>query len=159
MRRTLMNLPIFILFILLAAPVYAEHPGPADQACMQPTGTGTDAKLEKAHALGADEVVNHTRQSIADEVKRLTDKRGVAAVKGYLEYVAAETRRRYDAGMGLFEAAQDISLTDYSSWGDAERIVLNVAALYREFSGGKRPEGPSPDLFGMMAELRASRRR
>ena len=89
----------------------------------------------------------------------ITDKSGVAAVKGYLEYIAAEARRRYDAGMGLFEAAQDISLSDYSSWGDAERIVLNVAALYREFAGGKRPEGPPPDLFGMMAKLRASRRR
>ena len=43
-------------------------------------------------------------------------------------------------------------------WGDAERIVLNVAALYREFGG--RPKGdPPPDLFGMMARIRADRRR
>jgi len=38
---------------------------------------GADWKLEKARALGADEVINHTRQSIAEEVKRLTRKRGV----------------------------------------------------------------------------------
>lgn len=88
----------------------------------------------------------------------ITDKRGAAAVKGYLEYIAEQARRRYDAGMGVFEAAQDISLADYSSWGDAERIVLNVAALYREF-GGKSKSGPPPDLFGMMAKLRADRRR
>ena len=41
---------------------------------------GTDAKLEKAKALGADEVINHSKQSIAEEVQRLTAKRGVDVV-------------------------------------------------------------------------------
>ena len=41
---------------------------------------GAEWKLEKARALGADEVIDHTRQSIADEVKRLTKKRGVDVV-------------------------------------------------------------------------------
>ena len=41
---------------------------------------GADWKLEKARALGADEVINHTRQSIREEVKRLTQKRGVDVV-------------------------------------------------------------------------------
>ncbi len=41
---------------------------------------GAGWKLEKARELGADEVINHTRQSIADEVKRLTRKRGVDVV-------------------------------------------------------------------------------
>ena len=41
---------------------------------------GADWKLEKARELGADEVINHTRQSIAEEVKRLTHKRGVDVV-------------------------------------------------------------------------------
>ena len=67
----------------------------------------------------------------------VTDKRGVAAVKAYFEYIQRETRRRYDAGMSAAEAARDISLADYSSWGDAERIVVNVFSLYREFAGGK----------------------
>ncbi len=86
----------------------------------------------------------------------ITGKDGVRAVKDYLEYITDQARQRYDAGMGVFEAAQDISLVDYSSWGDAERIVLNVAALYREFSGGrKQHEG---NLFELMARLRADRR-
>ena len=88
----------------------------------------------------------------------ITDKAGVAAVKGYLEYIEREARRRFDAGMPMFEAAQDISLTDYSSWGDAERIVVNVAALYSEFSGGAAATSPIGELFSMMAKLRASRR-
>jgi NADPH:quinone reductase-like Zn-dependent oxidoreductase len=47
---------------------------------------GADAKLEKARALGADEVINHTQQSIAEEVKRLTGKRGVDVI---FEHVGA----------------------------------------------------------------------
>ena len=41
---------------------------------------GTDWKLEKARALGADDVINHTQKSIGDEVRRLTNKRGVDVV-------------------------------------------------------------------------------
>lgn len=48
---------------------------------------GTDAKLEKARELGADEVINHRRQSIAKEVKRLTSGRGVDVV---IDHVGAE---------------------------------------------------------------------
>jgi cyclase len=88
----------------------------------------------------------------------LTDKKGVAAVKGYLEYIAREARRRYDAGMPVFEAAQDIALTDYSSWGDAERIVVNVATLYGEFSGGAATTPGIAELFAMMAKIRNARR-
>ncbi len=44
------------------------------------TTAGADWKLEKAKALGADEVINHAKQSIAEEVKRLTGKRGVDVV-------------------------------------------------------------------------------
>ena len=47
---------------------------------------GADWKIEKARALGADEVIDHTRQSIAEEVKRLTEKRGVDVV---VEHVGA----------------------------------------------------------------------
>lgn len=89
----------------------------------------------------------------------VTDKKGVAAVKGYFEYITREARRRFDAKMPPAEAARDISLSDYSSWGDAERIVINVFALYREFEGGKPVTDIRPDLFGLMAELRAERRK
>ena len=89
----------------------------------------------------------------------ITDKAGVAAVKGYLEYIEREARRRFDAKMPVFEAAQDISLSDYSSWGDAERIVVNVATLYGEFSGGSAAAPAIGELFAMMAKLRNDRRR
>ncbi|HVN27137.1 MAG TPA: MBL fold metallo-hydrolase, partial [Candidatus Binataceae bacterium] len=88
----------------------------------------------------------------------ITDKTGVAEVKGYLEYITREARKRYDAGMPMAEAAQDISLADYSSWGDAERIAVNVASLYREFSGGKMTANVA-DLFALMAKLHRERRK
>lgn len=41
---------------------------------------GSEQKLAKARELGADEVINHSKQEIAPEVKKLTDRRGVDVV-------------------------------------------------------------------------------
>jgi NADPH:quinone reductase-like Zn-dependent oxidoreductase len=41
---------------------------------------GTDEKCEKAKALGADAVINHSRENIAEKVRELTDGRGVDVV-------------------------------------------------------------------------------
>jgi NADPH:quinone reductase-like Zn-dependent oxidoreductase len=41
---------------------------------------GSDAKLEKAKALGADECINYTTQDLAEEARRLTGGRGVDIV-------------------------------------------------------------------------------
>lgn len=79
----------------------------------------------------------------------ITDKRGAVAVKEYLEYVQHEARVRYDAGMDSFEAAKDISLAGFSTWNDAERIAVNVATLYREFSGDDTP----PDIAALFAQM------
>ena len=82
----------------------------------------------------------------------ITDKRGVTAVRDYLVHTRDEARKRFDAGLTAFDAARDIDMSDYDSWGDGERIVVNVATLYREFSGAEA----HPDiaiLFGQMAQL------
>jgi glyoxylase-like metal-dependent hydrolase (beta-lactamase superfamily II) len=86
----------------------------------------------------------------------ITDKRGVKAVRDYFEYIQREARKRYDSGMSAAEAAMDIALSDYSSWGDPERIVINVDTLYREFSGDKSP-ADIVALFGLMAKLSKNR--
>lgn len=49
---------------------------------------GNEEKLAKARELGADEVIDHYRQDIAAEVKRITAKRGVDVV---FEHVGAAT--------------------------------------------------------------------
>jgi NADPH:quinone reductase-like Zn-dependent oxidoreductase len=42
--------------------------------------SGSDAKLERARALGADEVLNHRTQDVAKEIRARTGKRGVDVV-------------------------------------------------------------------------------
>lgn len=49
---------------------------------------GSEAKLEKARALGADHLIDHSRQKIRDEVRRITEKRGADIV---FEHVGAAT--------------------------------------------------------------------
>ncbi len=49
---------------------------------------GSDAKLEKARALGADEVVNYETRDFVQETRRLTDKKGVDVV---FEHVGKKT--------------------------------------------------------------------
>lgn len=82
----------------------------------------------------------------------VTDKAGVAAVRDYLTYINDQARLRYDAGMSAEEAAFDISLAEYDSWGDSERIAVNVATLYREYSGDQQ-EPDVAALFALMARL------
>lgn len=82
----------------------------------------------------------------------LTDARGVARVRDYLAYVRDEARKRFDAGLGAFEAARSIALDDFAGWGDAERIAVNVATLYREFGDTNVPTDAAT-LFGWMAQL------
>ena len=50
--------------------------------------TGSDAKAERARALGAEVVINYTTQDFVAEVKKLTGKRGADAV---IEHVGGET--------------------------------------------------------------------
>ncbi len=49
---------------------------------------GNEEKLAKARELGADEVINHHKQKIRDEVRRITSKRGVDVV---FEHVGTAT--------------------------------------------------------------------
>ena len=83
----------------------------------------------------------------------ITDKDGVRRVHAYLEYIDTETRKRYEAGLGVEEAMFDIALGDYESWGDAERIAVNVDTLYKEYNGDASPPDII-DLFSRMATLK-----
>jgi glyoxylase-like metal-dependent hydrolase (beta-lactamase superfamily II) len=87
----------------------------------------------------------------------LTDKGGVATVRDYLAFVETEASARHDAGMDALDAAREISAaigagTDFSSWGEAGRIAVNVETVYRTLD----PEHRSPDIvemFRRMAQL------
>ena len=69
----------------------------------------------------------------------IAEKPAVRELKAYFEYIAAEARRHFDNDVPYEIAAQKISLDRFASWLDPERMVINVAALYREFSGSKAP--------------------
>ena len=87
----------------------------------------------------------------------LTDLSGVRAMRDYLAMLEREARARFDAGMPVEEAARDIAFDDYASWGDAERIAVNLNTLYREFDPAQ-PAASTVDLFTLMAELKRDRR-
>ena len=61
-------------------------------------------------------------------------------------------RDRYQAGMDPLVASKDINLDSFSTWGDAERIAVNVNSLYREFKNETLRED-IPILFTQMADL------
>jgi glyoxylase-like metal-dependent hydrolase (beta-lactamase superfamily II) len=69
----------------------------------------------------------------------IAEKPAVRELKAYFEYIAAETRRHFDAGLPSEDAARKINLDHFATWLDPERIVVNVASLYRQFSGSKAP--------------------
>jgi len=81
----------------------------------------------------------------------ITDKKGVAEVKSYLEYVFQEARKRYEAGMTAQEATRDIPLERYATWTDGERIAVNVLSIYRELSG----DTTHPSVVSLFAEMAA----
>lgn len=56
--------------------------------CRVITTAGNESKLEKARALGADHGINHYKQKISEEVRKITNKEGVDIV---IEHVGAAT--------------------------------------------------------------------
>ena len=57
----------------------------------------TDAKLERAKALGADHVINHATQDVVAEVRKITNRKGVEVV---FEHVGQATWERSVAALG-----------------------------------------------------------
>lgn len=87
----------------------------------------------------------------------ITDKMGVRKLKDYLEYLSREARKRYDEGMAEEEAARDIALDAFRGWLDEERMIVNVHALYREFSRGAAKTS-TDELHARMRRWRQERK-
>jgi NADPH:quinone reductase-like Zn-dependent oxidoreductase len=66
--------------------------------CRVITTAGDESKLEKGRALGADYGINHYKQKIAEEVRKITSKEGVEIV---VEHVGAAT---WDESMKCLKA-------------------------------------------------------
>jgi NADPH:quinone reductase-like Zn-dependent oxidoreductase len=96
---------------------------------------GADWKLDKARALGADEVINHSRQVISAEVKRFTGKRGVDVI---VEHVGADVWEECFNSLATYGRLVTCGVT---SGGE---VKLNVQTLFGRqrsvmgsFMGGK----------------------
>jgi cyclase len=72
-------------------------------------------------------------------------------LKEYFMLLTSEARTRYEAGLSPLEAARDIDLGPYAGWSEAERVVANVHALYRDF--GDPSSADALTLMGDMAAL------
>ena len=66
------------------------------------------------------------------------DGRSPRRPEGILRAPDREARAGFDAGMTPLDAARDIDLGPYTGWGEPERVVANIHALYRDFGGGRR---------------------
>ena len=64
----------------------------------------------------------------------VTDKLGVRTFREYLVTIRDETRKRFDAGLSVEEAAFDLALSPpYDEWISPERMVGTVNFLYKPF--------------------------
>lgn len=68
------------------------------------------------------------------------DKAHLAEMRGYLQQLKVEARRRFDARMTPGAAAADISLGKYDNWIGPERIVMDTVRFYHEFDGTLIPD-------------------
>jgi cyclase len=83
----------------------------------------------------------------------VVDSTAVADEREYLLWLEREAKARFDAGLTPLDAARDM-IGEYRHWGEGERLVVNVAAVYRELDADRQPS--FVDLFAQMAELAQS---
>jgi cyclase len=81
----------------------------------------------------------------------IADKAAVRDLRSYFEYITSQARMHFDNGVPYEEAARKISLDRFAGWLDPERIIINVASLYRQFSG---PTAAAVDRVALFAQAK-----
>jgi glyoxylase-like metal-dependent hydrolase (beta-lactamase superfamily II) len=76
---------------------------------------------------------------------------GLRGMREYLEYVYAEARGCFDAGLAPLDAAKQIELGPYLGWTEPERLAFQVDRAYREFRG-EAWDAPI-DVMRLLAEV------
>lgn len=112
---------------------------------------GSDAKLEAARALGADHGINHTREKIRDEVRKLTGKRGVDIV---FEHVGSATWD--DSVASLVRGGRLVTCGATSGYDvrlDLRQLFAREVSLLGSYMGSKA------ELVEVLAHVRAGRLR
>ncbi|MBI3765676.1 MAG: zinc-binding dehydrogenase, partial [Ignavibacteriales bacterium] len=132
---------------------------------------GSDEKLMKAKALGADEIINYREKDFTEEVKRITEKRGVDVV---FEHIGGEVFEKSITILGKsgrlvtcgsttnFLSKVDIRYvysrqqTIYGSWMGWKQELVEVLKF---FEGGKRKLQPVIDSVFPLAQAAEAQRR
>jgi len=96
---------------------------------------GSDEKLEKARALGADDVINYTRADWPKEVRRLTGRKGVEVV---FEHTGAET---WPGSIGALARDGRVvtcgATSGYDARTDLRQVFYRHLSLLGSFMGSK----------------------
>ncbi|MBD0326707.1 MAG: zinc-binding dehydrogenase, partial [Pyrinomonadaceae bacterium] len=96
---------------------------------------GSDEKLQKAKELGADEVVNYTREDWPKRVRQLTNKRGVNVV---FEHTGAETWPGSIAALGRNGRVVTCGATSgFNAVTDLRQIFYRHVSVLGSFMGSK----------------------
>ncbi len=110
---------------------------------------GSDEKLAKAKQLGADHLINHKTQKIRDEVRRITNKRGVDVV---FEHVGIAT---WDDSLASLAASGRLVTCGATTGFDAK---LDLRFLFsRQLSLLGSYMGTKPELHTVMRLVAAGR--
>jgi cyclase len=102
------------------------------------------AACERILALDVAVIVpGHGPLATADAVREL---------KAYFQYLYEQARERHATGMTPLEAARSIAVDRWAQWGNAERLVVNIANIFGELAGEHQPVDPLA-AFEQMAQL------
>jgi NADPH:quinone reductase-like Zn-dependent oxidoreductase len=112
---------------------------------------GSDAKADRARALGADEVINYKTSDFVAEVKRLTGKRGVDVV---IEHVGGDVMTK----SVLSTTAGGRIVTCGATAGFEPKIDLRHV-FFRQIEILGSTMGPKGSLFGILEHVKAGRLR
>jgi cyclase len=85
----------------------------------------------------------------------LTTPDAVRELKAYFEYLYERARGARAEGLTPLQAAQALGTDRWAAWGEPERLVVNIANIYRELDGDEPLDALS--AFQQMAQLAAGR--
>ena len=84
-----------------------------------------------------DQILNWDVEVVVPGHGPVGDKKCVQNLKQYLLELWAAAKPRFDSGMSWTDAASEIVADHFPHWIDRERVFINVASLWREFSDGE----------------------
>ena len=137
------------------------------------TTAGSEEKLTKAKSLGADEFINYREKDFAEEVKRITEKRGVDVVFEHIGgevleksiTVLAKGGRLVTCGATTeYIAKLDIRYiysrhqTIYGSWMGGKQELIEVLKFFDEGNGNRRLKPVIDSVFPLAQAAEAHSR-